>query len=125
MDARETWLRLLICLEHMLIETERPAASKLFKAQGRRRIGVARKQLQRERDELLSICGRWSLAIVPDDVVRGTQCPPPMDDLADDYDNLVEWYRGAAEIAESRGDPIAAEWLKTRARVHDLQRFFL
>lgn len=125
MDVNNTWLHLLIRLEHMLMETERPAASRLFKAQGSRRLGVAQQQLHRERREVLSICGRWGLTIALDEVREAAQKLPLLDDLEEDYVELAKDYRGAAEIAERLGDPIAAEWLQLRANIHDLQLFML
>ncbi len=59
MDPGKTWLHLLIRLEHMLMETQRPAATKLFNAQGSRRLKVAQKQLLKEHQELLRIGQRW------------------------------------------------------------------
>jgi len=125
MDVSETWRHLLILLEHMLTESERPAASRLFRAQGSRRLSVAQKQLHGERQELLNICGRWGLIIAPEEVRDAAQGLPPLDDLEDDYVELAKGYRIAAEIAERLGDPIAANWLQVRANIHDLQRLVL
>lgn len=125
MDAGKTWLHLLIRLEHMLMETQRPAATKLFNAQGSRRLKVAQKQLLKEHQELLRIGQRWGLSVAAGEV-REAACGLPLsDDLKDDYLALAEGYRGAAIVAERLGDPSAAQWLRTRANIHDLQRFLL
>ena len=86
---------------------------------------MAQQQLHRERREVLSICGRWGLTIALDEVREAAQKLPLLDDLEEDYVELAKDYRGAAEIAERLGDPIAADWLQLRANIHDLQLFML
>lgn len=116
---------LLVQLEHMLVQIQGPAATKLFNAQGSRRVKVAQKQLHKEHQELLRIARRWGLAHPPDQVREAADALPLSDDLKDDYFALAEGYRGAALMAERQGDPSAAQWFRTRADIHDLQRYIL
>ncbi|MDO9095856.1 MAG: hypothetical protein Q7U99_24840 [Rubrivivax sp.] len=118
MDPRGEWLRLLGLLEHMIQESERPVAQKLFRGLGVRRLRMAQRQLRRERQALLVAGARWNLAIEPDDVFQSSRALALCDDLAQDYLAVAEAYRRAASIAEQRGDPTLMRWMALRARMH-------
>ena len=125
MDEREIWFQLLVRLEHVLLETERPIAHKIYKHLGRNCLKNARNQLLKERDELLKILGRWGSAIAVSEVRKATYNLSLKDDLAEGYFALSAEYRRAGRIAERRGNLVVAKWLRVRADIHDLQSSFL
>jgi hypothetical protein len=118
MDARGKWLQLLGLLNHMILETERPAAQKLFHSLGPQCLSTAQRQLMREQQRLLAAATRLDVAIEPDAIVQATNALTLYDDLVLDYLSLAEAYQLSASVAHQRGETELMAWMNQRARLH-------
>jgi hypothetical protein len=118
MDAHGQWLRLLGLISHMIQETERPAAQKLFHSIGPQRLSTAQRQLRHEQQRLLAAATRLDVAIEPDAIVQATNALTLYDDLVQDYLSLAEAYQLSASVAHQRGETELMAWMNQRARLH-------
>jgi hypothetical protein len=125
MDARNDWLQLLGQLDHMLQESERPAAQRLFRALGPRRLSTAQRQLRRERQALMEAAARWDLAIAPEDIKLAATAFTLCDNLAREYLLVADAYQRGASVAQERGEPALVRWMTVRARMHIEHSSFL
>lgn len=124
-EMQALWLRLLTQVEHMLDEIRRPAADRLFRALGPRRLRMAQRQLEHERDLLLRAGVEMDLAVAADEACRAAEGLALCDDLVEDYRTLAEHYHRAAHCADARGDLARARWLQGRAALHAEKSRFL
>jgi hypothetical protein len=118
MDARSKWLQLLGLLNHMIQETERPIAKKMFHSLGPQRLSTAQRQLRHEQQRLLAAATRLDVAIEPDAIVQATNALTLYDDLVQDYLSLAEAYQLSASVARQRGETELMAWMNQRARLH-------
>ncbi len=125
MDVRDDWLQLLGQLGHMLQESERPAAQRLFRALGPRRLSAAQRQLRREQQALLEAAARWDWVITPADLELAAKAFAVCDDLAQDYLRVADTYRRVASVAQQQGEPALERWMSLRARMHTEHSSFL
>ncbi len=118
MDARGRWLQLLGLLNHMIQETERPTARKLFQSLGPQRLSTAQRQLRLEQQRLLVAATRLEVVIEPDAIAQATNALTLYDDLVHDYLALAEAYQLSASVAHQRGETELMAWMNQRARLH-------
>ncbi len=118
MDARGRWLQLLGLLNHMIQETERPTARKLFQSFGPQRLSTAQRQLRLEQQRLLAAAARLDVVIEPDAMAQATNALTLYDDLVQDYLALAEAYQLSAGVAHQHGETKLTAWMNQRALLH-------
>ena len=111
------WLRAIALLEHLIEESERPMARRLFHNIGKRCHGTALRQMHLQRRRLLEESVLLQLSLASADVVNAKDALKMEDDLPKDFLEVAAAFLVLAQTVETV-HPRFKAWLEKRAYLH-------
>lgn len=117
MLTAEPWLRAVALLEHLIEESERPTARRLFRSIGKRCHGTALRQMHLQKQRLLEESVLLQLRLASAEVVNVKEALKMEDDLPKDFLEVAAAFLVLAQTVET-AHPRFKAWLEKRAYLH-------